>query len=717
MELIQQLSQELKLRPAQVEAAVRLLDEGNTIPFIARYRKEMTDSLDDAALRDLSDRLEYLRNLQKRREEVIRSITEQEKLTPELETAIQAAATLAEVEDLYRPYKPKRRTRGSIAREKGLEPLAAAIRVQNTLREPLSMAAEYVNPEKGVETAEDALSGAMDIIAEDISDDGEIRKALRLLIHRAAVVTATGDSTENTTYKMYYDFKEPVGRIAPHRVLAINRGENEKKLKVTLKEPADRHIAMLCQLVITRPSPYDQILRAAAADSYKRLISPQMEREIRNELTAQAEKQAIDVFAENLRHLLLQPPFAGQIILGLDPGFRTGCKAAVISATGQVLDYGTYYLTHSEQQKHQSAVSLANMIRRHGVTLISIGNGTASYETEQFVSHLIEAYHLKCRYVIANEAGASVYSASDLAREELPDLDVTIRGAVSIARRIQDPLAESVKIDPRAIGVGQYQHDVNQKALSAALDQVVTSVVNYVGVDLNTASPALLQHIAGLTAATAGNIVAYRNENGPFQNRQDLLNVPRLGPATFTQCAGFLRIKDGTEPLDNTSVHPESYGLAEKIAGHYGLSHDELKDPEKLAILRDKIQMNAAPKLAASLGAGEPTIKDILEELRKPGRDVRSDFPKPLTRRHALSLSDLQIGSVVRGTVQNVVDFGAFVDFGLKTPGLVHRSQLSRHPFRHPTDVVHAGDIVEAEIISVDAARGRIGLSMKKVKK
>lgn len=711
--MIAEIARTLGIRPAQVQSALSLFAQGNTIPFIARYRKEATGTLDEVQLRCIQEQYEYEQALASRKETVRQSIMDQGCWNDDLARSLEAARQLQDVEDLYLPYKPKKRTKASMAREAGLEPLADCFASQDPKGpDPEDAALAFLSDD--VPTVEDAIQGAANILAERFSERADFRRHLRRELWQQARLTCSLQVEEDQAGPMltYADFSERVARI-----LAINRGENEKKLKVTLKEPADRHIAMLCQLVITRPSPYDQILRDAAADSYKRLISPQMEREIRNELTAQAEKQAIDVFAENLRHLLLQPPFAGQIILGLDPGFRTGCKAAVISATGQVLDYGTYYLTHSEQQKHQSAVSLANMIRRHGVTLISIGNGTASYETEQFVSHLIEAYHLKCRYVIANEAGASVYSASDLAREELPDLDVTIRGAVSIARRIQDPLAESVKIDPRAIGVGQYQHDVNQKALSAALDQVVTSVVNYVGVDLNTASPALLQHIAGLTAATAGNIVAYRNENGPFQNRQDLLNVPRLGPATFTQCAGFLRIKDGTEPLDNTSVHPESYGLAEKIAGHYGLSHDELKDPEKLAILRDKIQMNAAPKLAASLGAGEPTIKDILEELRKPGRDVRSDFPKPLTRRHVLSLSDLQIGSVVRGTVQNVVDFGAFVDFGLKTPGLVHRSQLSRHPFRHPTDVVHAGDIVEAEIISVDAARGRIGLSMKKVKK
>ena len=716
--IILEIARTLGVRPAQVRAALSLLQEGNTIPFIARYRKEMTGSLDEVQLRCIEEQNAYEQALASRKETVRQSIIDQGCWNDNLAKALEEARQLQDVEDIYLPYKPKKRTKASMARDAGLEPLADLFAGQNPKGPAPEKAAQaYINDD--VPTADDAIQGAANILAERFSERVDFRRRLRRDLWNQARLTCSLQVDEKDAGPMltYADFSERVARIPSYRVLAINRGENEKKLKVAVKEAADQHIDWLCRLVIAHPSPYEQILRDAAADSYKRLISPQMEREIRNELTAQAEKQAIEVFAENLRHLLLQPPFAGQIILGLDPGYRTGCKAAVISATGQVLDYGTYYLTQSEAKKHQSATALANMIRRHDVSLISIGNGTASYETEQFVSKLIEDYHLSCSYVIANEAGASVYSASDLAREELPDLDVTIRGAVSIARRIQDPLAESVKIDPCAIGVGQYQHDVNQKALAAALDQVVTSVVNYVGVDLNTASPALLQHIAGLTAATAGNIVAYRNENGPFRNRRDLLNVPRLGPATFTQCAGFLRIKEGDEPLDNTSVHPESYDLAEKIAAHYGLSHDDLKDMQKLAVLRDKIQMNAAPKLAAALKAGEPTIKDILEELHKPGRDVRSEMPKPLTRRHVVSLSDLKIGSVVRGTVQNVVDFGAFVDFGLKTPGLVHRSQLSRHPFRHPTDVVHTGDIVEAEIISVDAARGRIGLSMKNVKK
>jgi uncharacterized protein len=717
--MIAEIARTLGIRPAQVQSALSLFAQGNTIPFIARYRKEATGTLDEVQLRCIQEQYEYEQALASRKKTVRQSIIDQGCWNNELAEELEAARQLQDVEDLYLPYKPKKRTKASMAREAGLEPLADLFLSQKANGPAPEKAAQaYLTDE--VPSVEDAIQGAANILAERFSERADFRRILRRELWQQARLTCSLQVEEDQAGPMltYADFSERIARIPSYRILAINRGENEKKLKVTLKEPADRHIAMLCQLVITRPSPYDQILRDAAADSYKRLISPQMEREIRNELTAQAEKQAIDVFAENLRHLLLQPPFAGQIILGLDPGFRTGCKAAVISATGQVLDYGTYYLTHSEQQKHQSAVSLANMIRRHGVTLISIGNGTASYETEQFVSHLIadSPVILPLRHRQRSRRSPSIPPRT-WPGKELPDLDVTIRGAVSIARRIQDPLAESVKIDPRAIGVGQYQHDVNQKALSAALDQVVTSVVNYVGVDLNTASAALLQHIAGLTAATAGNIVAYRERERPLPEPAGPAQRPPPGPATFTPVRRFPAHQGRTEPLDNTSVHPESYGLAEKIASHYGLSHEDLKDPDKLAGLRDKIQMNAAPKLAAVLDAGEPTIKDILEELRKPGRDVRSEFPKPLTRRHVMSLDDLQIGTVVRGTVQNVVDFGAFVDFGLKTPGLVHRSQLSRHPFRHPTDVVHAGDIVEAEIISVDAARGRIGLSMKKVKK
>ena len=719
MELIQQLSQELKLRPAQVEAAVRLLDEGNTIPFIARYRKEMTDSLDDAALRDLSDRLEYLRNLQKRREEVIRSITEQEKLTPELETAIQAAATLAEVEDLYRPYKPKRRTRGSIAREKGLEPLAAAIRVQNTLREPLSMAAEYVNPEKGVETAEDALSGAMDIIAEDISDDGEIRKALRLLIHRAAVVTATGDSTENTTYKMYYDFKEPVGRIAPHRVLAINRGEKEGFLKTAIVLEEEKALEAIRRKTVTANNACGRAVAEAGADSWKRLIAPSMENETFRELFENASEQAIRVFAENLHHLLMQPPLTGQVVLGWDPGYRNGCKMAVVDPTGRVLDYGVLQITQSDRAREAAAARVLTSIRKNGVTLLSIGNGTASYETDQFAAALIQDNHLKdVHYLITNEAGASVYSASKLAKEELPEYDVVIRGAVSIARRVQDPLAELVKIDPQAIGVGQYQHDVNQKELASTLDATIESAVNHVGVDLNTASAALLRHIAGINATTAKNIIAYRNEHGVFTSRRQLLKVPRLGPAAFTQCAGFLRIHGAKSPLDNTPVHPESYALAEKILQKLGFTLQDLRAPEQLERMKLKRRLLDERKereLAAALQAGAPTVHDILDALVSPGRDPRADLPAPLTRQAIVKLSELKPGTILRGTVRNITDFGAFVDIGLHEDGLIHISELAKRRVKHPLEVVSIGQVLRVMVISVDEKRGRIGLSLKRV--
>ena len=667
MELIQQLSQELKLRPAQVEAAVRLLDEGNTIPFIARYRKEMTDSLDDAALRDLSDRLEYLRNLQKRREEVIRSITEQEKLTPELETAIQAAATLAEVEDLYRPYKPKRRTRGSIAREKGLEPLAAAIRVQNTLREPLSMAAEYVNPEKGVETAEDALSGAMDIIAEDISDDGEIRKALRLLIHRAAVVTATGDSTENTTYKMYYDFKEPVGRIAPHRVLALNRGEKEGFLKTAIVLEEEKAL------------------------------------------------EAIRVFAENLHHLLMQPPLTGQVVLGWDPGYRNGCKLAVVDATGRVLDTAVVYPTQPFNKIAETKRKVTDLLKKHKVTVISIGNGTASRESEKIVAELIAESGLPVQYAIVSEAGASVYSASKLASEEFPEYDVNLRSAVSIARRLQDPLAELVKIDPKAIGIGQYQHDMPPARLDAALAGVVESCVNSVGVDLNTASPSLLGHIAGINAAIAKNIVAYREENGGFTARPQLLKVPKLGKKAYEQCAGFLRISGGKNPLDATAVHPESYPIAEGLLTLCGCTLADI-GTEKLRELPTMAEKTGYKVLAQQLSAGEPTVRDIIAELQKPGRDPRESLPPTVLRSDVLEMKDLKPEMELTGTVRNVVDFGAFVDIGVHEDGLVHISQIGEKYVKHPSEVLKVGDIVRVKVLEVDQKRGRISLTMRGVK-
>lgn len=717
-QLIQTVANAVGVRISQVQAALHLLQDGNTIPFIARYRKEATGVLDEMRLRRIQECYTYEQALQDRRETIRQSITEQGLWTTTLAQQLEAATHLQEIEDIYLPYKPKKRTKASMARDAGLEPLADIFWQQSPYgADPKDAAVLYINDE--VPAIEDAISGAENILAERISELTSFRQFLRQDLWKSAKLTCTlqVDEAEAPIMATYQNFSQRICHLPSYRILAINRGEAQKQLKVTLMANHDFYIEKLTQYILHGSSPYTQLLADAAADSYKRLIFPQLEREIRNDLTEKANKQAIAVFAENLRNLLLQPPFTGQTILGLDPGYRTGCKAAIIDATGHVLAHGTYYLTSSERQRQQSAAALGKMIKKYGVTLISIGNGTASYETEQFVSAMLTAQQLSCPYIIANEAGASVYSASELAREELPDLDVTIRGAVSIARRIQDPLAESVKIDPKSIGIGQYQHDVNQKDLSTALDAVVDSVVNYVGVDLNTASAALLQHVSGLTAATAANIIAYRNENGPFHNRQELLSVNRLGPATFTQCAGFLRIKDGDEPLDNTSVHPESYNLAKKIAAHYGFVPADLQNTSKLHLLKEKIQMNAVPLLAASLHAGKPTIRDILEELRKPRRDVRSAFPKPLTRRHVVSLDELKVGTIVRGTVHNVVDFGAFVDFGLKTPGLIHRSELCSHRFRHPTDVISVGDIVDAMIISVDAQRGRIGLSLKRLPK
>lgn len=717
-QLIQTVANAVGVRISQVQAALHLLQDGNTIPFIARYRKEATGVLDEMQLRRIQECYTYEQALQDRRETIRQSITEQGLWTTTLAQQLEAATHLQEIEDIYLPYKPKKRTKASMARDAGLEPLADIFWQQSPYgADPKDVAVLYINDE--VPAIEDAISGAENILAERISELTSFRQFLRQDLWKSAKLTCTlqVDEAEAPIMATYQNFSQRICHLPSYRILAINRGEAQKQLKVTLMANHDFYIEKLTQYILHGSSPYTQLLADAAADSYKRLIFPQLEREIRNDLTEKANKQAIAVFAENLRNLLLQPPFTGQTILGLDPGYRTGCKAAVIDATGHVLAHDTYYLTSTKRQQEQSAIALRNIIKKYKVTLISIGNGTASYETEQFVSAMLTDQHLSCPYIIANEAGASVYSASELAREELPDLDVTIRGAVSIARRIQDPLAESVKIDPKSIGIGQYQHDVNQKDLSTALDAVVDSVVNYVGVDLNTASAALLQHVSGLTAATAANIIAYRNENGPFHNRQELLSVNRLGPATFTQCAGFLRIKDGDEPLDNTSVHPESYDLAKKIAAHYGFVPADLQNTSKLHLLKEKIQMNAVPLLAASLHAGKPTIRDILEELRKPGRDVRSAFPKPLTRRHVVSLDELKVGTIVRGTVHNVVDFGAFVDFGLKTPGLIHRSELCSHRFRHPTDVISVGNIVDAMIISVDAQRGRIGLSLKRLPK
>lgn len=711
------IGKELGVKTSQVEAAVGLLDEGNTVPFIARYRKEVTGELQDEQLRTIEERIAYLRNLEKRREEIINAITEQEKMTDELMASLQKAMKLQELEDLYLPYRPKKRTRAMIARERGLEPLADMI-INDTVTsgEPLVIAADYINDE--VLTAEDAIQGASDIVAEIVSDSADFRAALRKRMWKEGFIQAelVKEEDEGQQFLQYKEYAEPVRQMPSHRILAVNRGEKLGVLKLALTVPDESYIQYMVRgLEKNSQSIFTDVKAAAVADAYKRLIFPALERDIRNELTETADEQAIKVFGVNLKNLLLQPPLAGHVIMGLDPGYRTGCKMAIIDAQGNVLDYGAYYLTNSDKLLKEAQKTLASKIRKFNVTLLSIGNGTASYETEQFASTMIEEEKLDCHYIITNEAGASVYSASKLAIDELPNLDVTIRGAVSIARRVQDPLAESVKIDPKSIGVGQYQHDVNQKQLTHTLDQVVESVVNHVGVELNTASPAILQHIAGISSTVAKNIVAFRQENGGFTSRKQLLKVPRLGPAAFTQCAGFLRLNGAENPLDNTSVHPESYELAERLIGELGFTLKALQDKSQLEALQVKLTLVDVDKMASKLDAGVPTVRDIVGALAKPGRDPREDLPAPLTRKHIVSLEDIKVGTIVKGTVHNVVDFGAFVDFGLKTNGLLHRSELCSSK-QHPSDVLAVGDIIEAEIISVDVKRNRIGLSVKSLR-
>ena len=711
------IAKELGVKPGQVESAVGLLDEGNTVPFIARYRKEVTGELQDEQLRTIEERIKYLRNLETRRQEIINAITEQEKMTDELMASLMKAVKLQELEDLYLPYRPKKRTRAMIARERGLEPLADMILNDTvTSGNPLDIAKEYVSEE--VPTPEDAIQGASDIVAEIVSDSADFRATLRKRMWKEGFIQAelVEDSEHKDQFLQYNEYAEPVRQMPSHRILAVNRGEKLVALKLALTVPDESYIQYMVRGITTNEqSIFSDVKASAVADAYKRLIFPALERDIRNELTESADEQAIKVFGVNLKNLLLQPPLAGHVIMGLDPGYRTGCKMAIIDAQGNVLDYGAYYLTNSEKLKQEAQKKLAEKIRKFNVTLLSIGNGTASYETEQFASKMIEEEKLDCHYIITNEAGASVYSASKLAIDELPDLDVTIRGAVSIARRVQDPLAESVKIDPKSIGVGQYQHDVNQKQLTHTLDQVVESVVNHVGVELNTASPAILQHIAGISGTVAKNIVAFRQENGGFTSRKQLLKVPRLGPAAFTQCAGFLRLNGAKNPLDNTSVHPESYELAERIIGELGFTLKDLQDKSQLEALQVKLPLVDVDKMAHKLDAGIPTVRDIIAALAKPGRDPREDLPAPLTRKHVVSLEDIKVGTVVKGTVHNVVDFGAFIDFGLKTNGLLHRSELCTAK-QHPSDVLAVGDIIEAEIISVDVKRNRIGLSVKSLR-
>ena len=711
------IAKELGVKPGQVEAAVTLLDEGNTVPFIARYRKEVTGELQDEQLRTVEERIKYLRNLEARRQEIINAITEQEKMTDELMASLMKAVKLQELEDLYLPYRPKKRTRAMIARERGLEPLADMILNDTvTTGNPLDIAKEYISEE--VPTPEDAIQGASDIVAEIVSDSADFRATLRKRMWKEGFIQAelVEDNEHKDQFLQYNEYAEPVRQMPSHRILAVNRGEKLGALKLALTVPDESYIQYMVRgITKNEQSIFSDVKASAVADAYKRLMFPALERDIRNELTESADEQAIKVFGVNLKNLLLQPPLAGHVIMGLDPGYRTGCKMAIIDAQGNVLDYGAYYLTNSEKLKQEAQKKLAEKIRKFNVTLLSIGNGTASYETEQFASKMIEEEKLDCHYIITNEAGASVYSASKLAIDELPDLDVTIRGAVSIARRVQDPLAESVKIDPKSIGVGQYQHDVNQKQLTHTLDQVVESVVNHVGVELNTASPAILQHIAGISGTVAKNIVAFRQENGGFTSRKQLLKVPRLGPAAFTQCAGFLRLNGAKNPLDNTSVHPESYELAERIIGELGFTLKDLQDKSQLEALQVKLPLVDVDKMAHKLDAGVPTVRDIIAALAKPGRDPREDLPAPLTRKHVVSLEDIKVGTVVKGTVHNVVDFGAFIDFGLKTNGLLHRSELCTAK-QHPSDVLAVGDIIEAEIISVDVKRNRIGLSVKSLR-
>ena len=701
------LAEELGQKLSYVENVIALMDEGNTIPFIARYRKEMHGAMDDTTLRNLETRLTYLRNLQQRREEVKKSIENQGKLTEELSAAIDAAATMTEVEDLYRPYKQKRRTRGSMAREKGLEPLAAAIYAQDGT-DPAVLAAGYIDSEKGVNTIEEALQGANDIIAEDLSDNADIRKALRELVTRKGLFICKAEDPEtDSVYKLYYDFSQPVSRILDHQILAINRGEKEGILKPNVTLPGNEGAACVCRYALKPTRFVSQFVRAAAEDAYERLIFPSIQREVRSDLSEKAYAGAIHNFALNLKPLLMQPPVKGFVTMGLDPGYRNGCKVAVVDPTGKVLATSVVYPTFSERKKQEAITILSGLMRKHNVRHIAIGNGTASRETEAMAVEMLKSFP-EASYAMVNEAGASVYSASPLAAEEFPEFDVNLRSAVSIARRLQDPLAELVKIDPKAIGVGQYQHDCPQKELDAALGGVVEDCVNAVGVDANTASRSLLQQVSGLTAATAKNIVAYREENGPFTSRSQLKKVPKLGPKAFEQCAGFLRIPESKEMMDNTGVHPESYTAAKALLALFGL-----KKGDDLAGLPAKLENYGLARAAAECAVGEHTLLDIAKELAKPGRDPREDLPAPILRKDVLEMKDLKPGMILSGTVRNVIDFGVFVDIGVHQDGLVHISQVANRRLRHPSEAVKVGDVVKVMVLEVDEKRHRISLSMK----
>ena len=719
MDIIQTLAQELGKEPRHVENVVQLLDEGNTIPFIARYRKELHGAMDDTSLRTLEERLRYLRNLDERRETVKKAIDEQDKLTEELAAAIDSAKTLAEVEDLYRPYKQKRRTRATMAKEKGLEPLAQLLLAQERdCPRPEDAAREYVDPNKGVESVEDALHGAGDIIAEQISDDAAIRKSLRALLMRQGRLVSCAATEEDSVYRLYYDFTQAVSRLQGHQILAINRGEKEGMLKVSIAPEREQVLPLLRRAVVRPASAAMEFIKSACDDAYDRLIFPSLEREIRSTLTEQANEGAIGQFALNLKPLLMQPPVKGKVTMGLDPGYRMGCKVAVVDGTGKVLDTAVVYPTYGQRQKDEAIAALARLIKKYGVEHIAIGNGTASRETEQMAAELIRQVNesgANVSYMIVSEAGASVYSASKLAAEEFPQFDVNLRSAVSIARRLQDPLAELVKIDPKAIGVGQYQHDMPPKQLDEALSGVVEDCVNAVGVDINTASPSLLQRVAGLNSTTAKNVVAYREENGIFTSRAQIKKVPKLGPKAFQQCAGFLRVPESKSVLDNTAVHPESYDAAKALLELTGHTAEDVR-AGRIADLPERVRAYGEEKAAAAVGVGVPTLRDIVAELLKPGRDVRDELPKPILRTDVLEMKDLKPGMVLTGTVRNVIDFGVFVDIGVHQDGLVHISQVSDRFIKHPSEAVSVGDVVKVAVLDVDEKKKRISLSMKQAK-
>ena len=708
------IAKELEVKEYQVQNTIKLIDDGNTIPFIARYRKEATGGLSDETLRTLGERLTYLRNLEKRKEEVTNSIEEQGKLTDELKAQIEKAITLAEVEDIYRPYKQKKRTRATIAKEKGLESLATIIYLQTDKRTIEQIASEFINEEKEVLTVEDAINGATDIIAENISDVAEYRKRIKSMCYREGFIkTKATNEEEKSSYEMYYDFSEGINRIPSHRILAINRGEKEKFLKVKLEKPDEKIIEYISRDVIKGKTAFTDILNTAIEDSYKRLIEPSIEREIRSDLTEKAEEKAIKVFGQNAKQLLLGSPIKGQTVIGFDPAYRTGCKIAVIDETGKVLDTNTIYPTAPQNDVEGSKKVLVNLINKYDVDMIAIGNGTASRESEMFVADTIKEVEKQIHYAIVSEAGASVYSASKLATEEYPDINVSLRGAISIARRLQDPLAELVKIDPKAIGVGQYQHDVNQKRLAESLEGVVEDSVNSVGVDVNTATPSLLTYVSGLNSSISKNIVKYRDENGKFKNRKELLKVAKLGKSAYEQCAGFIRIYDGDNPLEITAVHPESYEVAEKLLDKIGYAKNDLKDKQKLEEIRTKLAEINLKEVKETLGVGELTLKDIIAELSKPGRDPREEMPKQILRSDVLKFEDLKEGMTLTGTVRNVIDFGAFVDIGVKHDGLVHISEMSNSYVKNPSDIVSVGDIVKVKVIGIDTEKQKVKLSMK----